>query len=242
MKVIAGGHILNYEQVDQGVQNVLILPGWGRTIKEWTPLAQSLNGYKTILLDLPGFGESEQPLRTLDTYDYSQIVLEFIKKIEIYPCIIIGHSFGGRIATILASEHPENVKKIILVDSGGIEIKSLKVKLKILFYKIFLKHVKKIIPKKIKRFFGSSDYKAISGNLQKSFVKIVSQDLRHLFKNIHQPVVVIWGNNDTVLPVNYIKIYRELIPQALIRIVWSAGHSPHIDRQKDFTTIIQEVL
>ncbi|MBP9821474.1 MAG: alpha/beta hydrolase [Candidatus Pacebacteria bacterium] len=242
MQILVRENILKYEQIGHGDKNLLILHGWGRSLGEWVPVAHSLTGYTITILDLPGFGGSSDVMESMDTYAYAEIVLEFMKKLELSPCVILGHSFGGRIATILASQYPDVVSKIILVDAGGIEIKSFKIKAKILFYKLILKHFKNLVPRRIRNFFGSSNYRALSGNLRKSFVKIVNQDLRLLFSTIKQPVSVIWGSNDGVLPVQYVKIYRRLIPQALIRIVWNAGHCPHVEKQKDFIGILKEVL
>jgi pimeloyl-ACP methyl ester carboxylesterase len=241
VKIIVGGQIINCEQMGQG-QDLVILHGWGRSIGEWFPIAKNLLGYRVTLIDLPGFGASEDLSYPLDTYGYTHVVLKCIKKLNIERCILMGHSFGGRIATILAAKHSNVVSQIILVDAGGIEIKSVSTRLRILLYKMFLKPLKRIIPTSIKRFFGSSDYKRISGNLQKSFVKIVNQDLRYLFPSIQQPVIVLWGSADEVLPVEYVKIYQKLVPRVVTRIIWGADHSPHISRSRDFMSVLSEVL
>lgn len=243
MNILLGETILHYEQVGQDPQNILILHGWGRSLHEWLPVAQKLSStYTVTLLDLPGFGSSEEPPVPWDTYDYANLVSDFIKKLEVGPSIIIGHSFGGRIATILAANNSDQVSSIILVDAGGIQIKNLLIKLKILFYKIFIKPIKKLIPKQVQRSFGSSDYKTLSGILRASFIKIVNQDLRHLFPKISRPVTIIWGSNDQVLPVEYVQIYRKLTPQTRARIVWEADHSPHLSKPDDFTKILEETL
>ncbi len=241
MKIIVDGQIINCEQMGQG-QDLVILHGWGRSIGEWFPIAKNFLGYRVTLIDLPGFGASEDLSYPLDTYGYTRVVLECMKKLSINKCVVMGHSFGGRIATVLAAKYPDVVSQIILVDAGGIEIKGVSTRLQILFYKTFLKHLRRIIPTSIKRLFGSSDYKRISGNLQKSFVKIVNQDLRHLFSSIQQPVIVLWGSGDEVLPVEYVKIYQKLVPRVVTRIIWGADHSPHISRSRDFMNVLNEVL
>lgn len=242
VKIVVQGQIINYEQVGTGGKNLLILHGWGRSLREWIPIAQQLAEYRITLFDLPGFGGSEDPERVFDTYDYSNLVLECIKKLELDSLAILGHSFGGRIATVLAANHPEVISRVVLIDPGGVEIKSLKVKVKVIVYKLILKHFKKLLPKSIRRFFGSVDYRSISGVLQKSFVNIVNQDLRNLFSKIHQPVLVLWGSNDEVLPVHYVKIYKKMIPQAIVRIVWGARHSPHIDQFTETLRLLKEFL
>lgn len=243
MNILIGKTIVHYEQIGQGPQNILILHGWGRSLGEWIPIAQKLSlTHKVTLLDFPGFGSSEEPSIPWDTYDYTNLVLGFIEKMEINKPIILGHSFGGRIATIIAANNPEKLSSIILVDAGGIHIKELLVQLQILLYKLFIKPIKLLIPKRMRALFGSSDYKVLSGVMRISFIKIVNQDLRHLFSKIKNPVTVIWGSNDQVLPVGYVKIYKKFIPQAAIKIVWGAEHSPHLSKHPEFMKILEESL
>ena len=242
MKVVVDNLILNFEQFHDGEKNLVILHGWGRALNEWVPIAKSISGYTVTLLDLPGFGLSEGADEALDTYGYTKLVKEFLRKIEINKCVLVGHSFGGRIATIIAAENPEMIEKLVLVDSGGIEIKSVKIRAKIVFYKVFLKPIKKLIPKGVRRLYGSSDYRVLSGILRQSFIKIVNQDLRYLFSRIKVPVLVLWGSNDRVLPVSYVKIYRSLIMQAGIRIIWEADHRPYITKPKEFLQILKEYI
>ena len=243
MNILLRKTILHYEQVGQGSQNLLILHGWGRSLGEWFPIAQKLSSnYTVTLLDLPGFGSSEEPPIPWDTFDYANLVLEFMKKIEIENPTILGHSFGGRIAAILAANNPDQVSSIILVDAGGIHIQSFVTKFKIFFYKLFVKPTKSLIPSRFKKLFGSDDYRTLSGTMRTSFIKIVNQDLRHLFSNITLPVSIIWGSNDQVLPVEYVKIYKKLIPHAQVRIIWGADHSPHLSKSTDLAKALEEIL
>jgi len=241
MRVLVNNIILNYEQIGEGDKNLIILHGWGCSSREWISVAQKMEKYKVTILDLPGFGLSEEPHNSLNIFEYAEIVSIFLNKIGINNCIIMGHSFGGRIGTILSSKNPTIVDKLILIDSGGIEIKSLKIKIKIILSKL-LKPLKIFFPQKLRKMFGSSDYRAISGVLRESFIKIINQDLRYLFSKINIPVVVIWGSNDQVLPVSYVKIYRSLIPNTNIRIVWEADHFPHLSKPENFIQILKEEL
>lgn len=243
MRVLLKDILINYEQIGEGSENLLILHGWGQSLSPWRNTALFCSKkYKVTIIDFPGFGSSEEPSSVWDTYDYAEFINEFLAKIGITRTIIIGHSFGGRVGTILASKYPDIVSQLLLVDSGGIEIKSLSVKIRILIYKIFIKPIKSIFGERMKKIFGSSDYRAISGTMRQIFVKVVNQDLRHLFGTIKQPVTVIWGSNDNVLPVEYVKIYKSLIPQAEIKIIWGADHSPNISKQNDFLSVLGDTL
>lgn len=243
MHVLLKDILINYEQIGEGPENLLILHGWGQSIVPWRKTAQTCSKrYKVTLIDFPGFGSSEEPNSVWDTYKYAEFVKEFCEKLGIENTIIIGHSFGGRIGTILASKYPEIVPRLILVDSGGIEIKSFVIKVKILLYKTFIKPAKKVFGERIKKLLGSSDYKAVSGTMRQIFVKVVNQDLRHLFSSIKQPVNVIWGSNDQVLPVKYVKIYKKLIPQSEIKIIWGADHNPNLSKPSDFLDVLEDIL
>ena len=242
MQVLVHKVIVNFEQIGDEGENLVILHGWGRSLAEWKATAFLCSKkYKVTVLDFPGFGSSEEPNEVWDIYEYAQFTREFLLKIGIEKAVLMGHSFGGRIGTILASKNPEMVSRLILVDPGGIEIKSIQTKLKIIAFKL-LKPIKNIFGKKIRRYLGSSDYKATSGTMRKIFIKIINQDLRYLFGLIAQPVYVLWGSRDMVLPVSYTKIYKKYIPHAFIKIIWDADHSPYLSNQKDFFDAIVEIL
>lgn len=235
--------LVNYQQFGEGSQNLLILHGWGHSLGLWRGTALHCSEvYKVTILDFPGFGSSEEPEKVWDTFDYAEFTKEFLEKLSIKNPVIMGHSFGGRIGIILASKYPDMLSRLVLVDAGGIEIKSLKIKIRVLIYKLFIKPIRKVFSDRVKRFFGSSGYRNASGTMRQVFVKVVNQDLRHLFGLIKIPVSVIWGSNDQVLPVEYVKIYKKLIPHSVIRIIWGADHSPNISKPQDFLSALDDIL
>ena len=56
------------------------------------------------------------------------------------------------------------------------------------------------------------------------------------------PTIIIWGDKDSVLDVSQTKIFKKEIPNSTVRIVWGAGHSPHIEKPKAFLDILNEYL
>jgi pimeloyl-ACP methyl ester carboxylesterase len=243
VKIVVKNTLINYEQFGEGPEQLLILHGWGRSLAEWRETAQfCAQKYTVTIVDFPGFGSSDEPDYAWDTYDYAECVHDFLMKMGLRNVTIMGHSFGGRIATILAAEHAELVAKIVLVDAGGIEIKSMRIRLLRFVYTVCIKPFRKLLGKKFRNRFGSADYRVLSGVMRGVFKKVVNQDLRHLFGEIKQPTVVLWGSNDQVLPVSYTKVYKKEIPQSVVRIVWGADHSPYMSGKKDFFAIVTEVL
>src|SRR5688500_6023192 len=85
---------------------LLFLHGWRSEGKVWMEIMQRLGEQGTVsfALDLPGFGGSEAPRSNWGVSDYCRVVDEFVKKLGLAQVILVGHSFGGRIAIKLCSE------------------------------------------------------------------------------------------------------------------------------------------
>lgn len=246
MQLVIKDIIVNYKIYEGTKKNtLLILHGWGRSMAEWHTFSNSVSPkYRVIVLDMPGFGYSSIPKSAYSVFDYADFVDEFLRKLNIDSCVILGHSFGGRLGVVLPTKH-NYVKKLILVDSAGILEKSLIKTGKIFLYKSLRKLVKPIFPKKlvykIKSKIGSADYMS-STELKDTFVKIVNQDLSAYVKEIKIPTLIIWGNQDDVLSVSQAKIFKKNIPNSRLRIVWGAKHSPHLEKPQEFTELIEEFL
>ncbi len=97
MKVIVDN--IAIESVDSGEGPViLMLHGWKDSLNTFDKLVPLLPGYRVIRLDMPGFGASDAPRNAWGVGEYVDFVKAFIEKLNISPEIIVGHSFGGRIA------------------------------------------------------------------------------------------------------------------------------------------------
>lgn len=233
MQMVVSGQLVNYEVLGQGKQNLLILHGWGGSFQEWMPVAEQLkNRYKIWLLDFPGFGSSPRPEGDWGVYEYANLVKEFLTKLEVKDPIVMGHSFGGRIAILL------DAKKLILVDAAGLEIKSLKAIMSGLIFDR-MGFMKKYVPTNLKNLFGSADYRS-AGPMRKIFVKVVNKDLSEEIKKVTCPTLTIWGEKDLVLPLSQAIQIKSLISGSVLRIVWGADHWPHLSKKEEFINILEE--
>ncbi|MFH1388784.1 MAG: alpha/beta hydrolase [Patescibacteria group bacterium] len=237
--------LTNYQiyPCDESKETLLILHGWQCNITSWTQVAVELSKQiNVMLLDLPGFGQTQEPSTAWEITDYADFVEEFIKKLELTNLTIMGHSFGGRIALILA---PKNLcDKLILVDSAGLPIKDLKAKILLMATKVG-KPILKLLPRKYSKIFldliVSADYKN-SGTMLKTFKKIVLPDLSNYTKKITVPTLIIWGDRDEMLSLKHAKRFKKLIPNSTLRIIWGAGHNPHLEKPEKFVELIREEL
>ncbi len=167
--------------------NIIFLHGWGSN-KEVMQIAfqDKFTNFRHIYLDLMGFGKSENNY-ILTTKDYFEISDNFLNELKINKDIVVGHSFGGKVATLL------NPKLLILLSSAGIiEKKSFIIKMKILLFKL----LKNIGLNKFRNFFVSSDGKNLSEPMYETFKNVVNENFENYFANYNGETVIFWGIED----------------------------------------------
>jgi pimeloyl-ACP methyl ester carboxylesterase len=246
MQVVVDGILTNYEEV--GLKNnpvMVILPGWLCRSSDWLNFARKFSeNYRVVILDFPGFGVTAKPEKEWDTFDYARFVENFLNKLEIKKCILLAHSFGGRVATILTAK-TSLIDKLILVDGAGYEKKDWNMQVNVFIWRKLKKIVRIFTNRdftgKIKNKVGSVDYKNAK-EMRGVFVKVVNQDLSELMLKINLPTLIVWGEYDDVLTIKRAKIMKKIIPKSILRIVWSARHFPHLEKPEEFIRIIQEFL
>ena len=108
---------------------IIYLHGWGQNIQMMEPIAKPFEKtHHLIILDLPGFGISDEPEEAWTLDDYVEMLHELLKKLKITKPNLIGHSFGGKISLLYASKYEVN-KLMLLASPYKVKIKkpSLKV-------------------------------------------------------------------------------------------------------------------
>lgn len=242
---------LNYIVEGEGTP-IVILHGWGCNIDTVRPIINILNEkYKVYSLDLPGFGESQEPSDVIGSFEYAEIVREFLNKMNINKATFIGHSFGGKISIIMGSKYPELVDKIVLIDSAGLipkrgpkyyikvySFKTLRYIYKNLFF--WIKNEERM--EKFYKKFGSDDYQNSSGVMRKILVKVVNENLKPLLKDIKASTLIIWGENDDATPLYMAKIMEKEIKDSGLVIFEGAGHYAYLDDYNKFVAVIKAFL
>lgn len=175
-----------------------------------------------------GFGKSPHPPNPLNLSDYSDGVNEIIKFYKMEEVILIGHSFGGRVAILIASES-SRVGGIILCDSAGIKPRR---KLNY-YYKVYkYKLCRALGIRNIKS--GSDDYNKLNGAMKETFVRVVNQDLTPLLIKITAPTMIIWGDKDMDTPLYMAKKLHKYINGSQLHILEGAGHYSYLDNFNQF--------
>lgn len=240
-QIVINNLLINYYSVlpDKKSSNktLIFLHGWGVDSKLWFKLIPELinKNYSLYFLDLPGFGQSQDPNTIYDIDDYKKIVYGFIKKLGLNKINLVGHSFGGSIAIKVASENPNFLTKLVLVNAAGIRDDSKRKKLRNTFAKVisplFSPSFMQPLRTKFYQMIGS-EYLNIPA-MSKIFTKVVSENLMPLLSKINEPTLIISGNKDNVTPLVQAQEMNKKIKKSEL-VVLSAGHFSFLDAPEKF--------
>jgi len=227
--------LINYDIINNTQEKtILFLHGWGSN-KEIMKQAFSrkLKDFKHIYIDMPGFGRSLND-NILTTNDYKNIVNLFLETLNINKenISILGHSFGGKVATLL---EPKN---LILCSSAGIlEPKPLFVKLKIMFSKI----LNLLGISKLSKYLRSKDVDKMSQNMYETFKNVVDEDFTDIFKKYNKNCLIFWGDQDKATTIESGKIINNLIKKSYF-VSYQGNHFFFINNSDRICAIIEEKL
>jgi pimeloyl-ACP methyl ester carboxylesterase len=222
---------INYELLNQTNKDTIVfLHGWASN-KDIMKQAfyQYFPNLQHIYIDMPGFGKSLNEY-ILTTVDYGNIIKIFLEQFNIKhkTLIIVGHSFGGKVATLLQPS------KLVLISSAGIiKNKSLKILLTIKIVKIF----NKFGLNQVSKLLRSSDVNKMSENMYETFKNVVDEDFSETFKKCNIQTLILWGDIDRATTLNSAYIIQKLIKNSTLKI-YSGDHYVFLKHTKD---IIEEI-
>lgn len=230
---------------------LILMHGWGcsgKTVEFIERIAADSN-CQVYNVDFPGFGESSEPHETWGVEEYTCLIEELERVENIVKPILIGHSFGGRVAILFGSRNETD--KIILVDAAGVKPKrKLKYYIKVYSFKTLKSLWRLLLPKeKAERMIeeyrkkrGSADYSSSSPRMRQILSKVVNEDLRHVMPAIKSPTLLIWGKEDTATPIRDAKIMNRLIPDSGLVEFENAGHYSFLDQPARFRAVLSNFL
>ncbi|MFI3288718.1 MAG: alpha/beta hydrolase [Rikenellaceae bacterium] len=226
---------------------LLLLHGWGCDHSVYRRCVEYLaTSYRVYNFDLPGFGSSQEPTEVWGTQDYADMIRQFILDQNIISPSFMGHSFGGRVSILYASQHEAN--RIVLIDSAGIVPKrSLEYYAKVYSYKLFKRICYKILSKERaealiesrRKGSGSADYNNASPMMRQVMSKVVNEDLKSVMPQIKASTLLFWGDLDTATPLSDAKTMEQLIPDSGLVVAEGCGHFSFAEMPVLFDSVIK---
>lgn len=228
---------IDFLEFGGGKETLIFLHGWQQDKKSFFPLVPYLfQNFHLYLLDLPGFGKSKPPAFISSSLNYAKIISQWLEEKNLTKVTLIGHSFGGKIASVIAAENPKIIRKLILIANSGIPHPKKWYPL----FKIIPKPAKTAFSPLVKRLFASRDYKE-AGSLLPIFKTIVKEDLTLVFSKIKVKTLIIWGKNDSESPLqDGIKINKLILNSRLVIV--NGGHFCFREDPKKISQIISDFI
>jgi len=212
--------------------DLIILHGWGSNkalMKK--SFSHYMKGFRHVYIDLPGFGNSTCNL-ALSTKDYARIIELLMVHINASKDIILGHSFGGKVALLLEP------KVLVLASSAGIYLpKSIRVKTKIALFKVL-----KIFGfSSLRKLFVADDAKTLNEHMYQTFKNVVNEDFSGEFSLYKGKALLCWGRDDTATPLSSAEKIDKLIGDSKL-VVYEGDHYFFMNHAKDISDNIEKIF
>jgi pimeloyl-ACP methyl ester carboxylesterase len=223
----ADGRLLG-ERTGTSPATVLALHGWARSHRDFARVLAPAGGpaLDAIALDLPGFGSAAAPPEPWGSREYAELVAEILVEMD-PPVVLLGHSFGGRVALELAAMRPEGVAGLVLTGvplqrTGVPRHPPLQFRVARRMHKLGL--VSEVRMEMLRQRFGSSDYRAAQGVMRSVLVRVVNERYDDVLQTIRCPVDLVWGADDEVTPLAVAQAAAEQLASARVTVLPGTGH------------------
>lgn len=243
----SGSYAIHYIEKGSGPRHVLLLHGFAAYSFTWKALIDDLakGGYHVWSMDLIGSGLSDKPNDVpYGLTLFTQQIEAFMQSKQIDQASLVGNSMGGGLALAMSIVHPNRVKSLVLIDALAFSIKlplyfaitkTLGTWTKPLIGRTMIKQILKQVmynPNKIsEEQIQAYEFPFRTPGGKDAFIKTLqnfdAQELENMslhFKNIHVPVLIIWGEKDSWMPLNYFQRLSHAFPQATTVVIPNCGH------------------
>lgn len=227
--------------------HIVVLHGWSyssATADSWEPLLSELraDGHTVEYLSIPGLDSN-----TNNSYTFSDYLTWLENSLSSNTTIIIGHSFGGKLALAYAASETTSLRGLVLIAHSGFVDNRLLKRFKRSVFGVLsrllspLKAVS-IIRKLTYALLRESDYLKATPAQQATLRSVLPISLEQHAARVNIPTLCVWGSRDTYTPLYMAYKTKELIPHAELKVIHGARHAPHVTNATEVHTIIKEFL
>ncbi len=227
---------------------IYLLHGWSvdpENEEKWFVFRQFLEkrDIETVFLGLPGLTTPNEECWTLVEYvSWLKDQLPGSKKVT-----LLGHSFGGQLATRFTTLHPDQVERLILIDAAGIRDTQMLVVFKRFIFGVIAKIGGLVTKNTIARailykVIREKDYLEASPTLRATMRSVLYDQVLEDLPKITCPTQIIWGKDDSQTPLRLGRKFAAGIPHADLKIIENARHSPHFTHPAMTSQVVAEFM
>ncbi len=227
---------------------ILLLHGFGASLHTWEPWAEDLRrDHRVVRLDLPGFGLSDaEPAGDYSDQRGVAILVALLDRLGIDRATVVGNSLGGRLAWRLAAAHPERVSRLVLISPDGFASPGfdydrpaeVPASLQLMRYVLPAPLVRmslepayadpaRLSDELVGRYRDLMLAPGMRAAMLDRMAKTVLVPPQPLLARITAPTLLLWGQQDQMIPVRNAEDYLAVLPDARLVTFPDLGHVPH---------------
>ena len=261
---LIGGIRIHIGEAGSGAP-LLLVHGLGGS-QMWTKVITLLSErFRVIVPDLPGFGNSDAPPAPFITEDYAEFLPSLLDDLGIDTINIGGISYGGEISALFSGRYPRRVRRLVLISSTGLSGPGWITRNDIR-WSVFSGFARQVLlrSKMVLAISGSNsfyDLRNRPADFVENFHRQMQKEERRetwlqcvrnvsstrnnfpaTLRNIASPALILWGENDRVVPVKYASLFRDYIRGAKMRIFSGCGHSVPLEKPEEMCREMREFI
>lgn len=230
-----------------GAPVVLALHGWRRTHRDFDALVAGAGvPLDAVAVDLPGFGATPEPPAPWGSPEYAEALVPVVEEMAT-PLVVLGHSFGGRVALHLAAARPDLVRALVLTGVPHLVASEAPIPRPPTGYRLVRRlHrvglVGEARMEAARQRYGSPDYRAAQGVMRQVFVTTVQERYDQVLARLRCPVTLVWGEEDTEAPLAMASAALPLLAEGSLTVLPGIGHLTPTEAPSELRRAVEEAL
>jgi pimeloyl-ACP methyl ester carboxylesterase len=226
---------LSYQINGQG-QPLVLIHGLAGSSRWWSKIMPDLSAaFRVYSIDLPGFGESAPG--TFSLADASQQVLTLLDRLNIDHFNLLGHSMGGYVSADIAARHPERVGRMVLTNAAVVPVRN-----PILPTGKRLARSVRYLPLDFLPLLCLNVFQAGPLTIFSAIRQILRADFSPHLAELTCDLLIVWGENDIVLPLEMGYQIHARLPRAAFEVIPRCGHLPFWEQPRAFIQAVVPFL
>jgi pimeloyl-ACP methyl ester carboxylesterase len=263
------GTPVNYVDLGSGEREpVVFVHGLGGQWQNWFEnLPRAALERRVLALDLPGFGESPEPRERITIGGYGRTLNSFCDRLQVESVALVGNSMGGFIVAETAIQFPERVSRLVLVSAAGISsahtvrtpvltagrvaaaiVANTAARHRTLAARPLSRHMSLAFvarhPRLLQADFAYEGFFKGAGKpgFDDALRACLEYDFTDRLPDVRCPTLIVWGEDDAIIPVRDANEYERLIPDSRKVLMRDTGHVPMAERPEAFNDVLIDFL
>ncbi|RLI30010.1 hypothetical protein DRO53_00315 [Candidatus Bathyarchaeota archaeon] len=234
---------------------VILVHGLGGSIESWGANIDALaSHFKVYVFDLPGFGFSDKPRIQYRIGFFTSFLHDFMETLKIERASLVGNSLGGLISLCFTCDYPSKVEKLVVECSAGLETGARETIMRFMGEWWTMESLKSFYefvygePSKVKEEILRLRLRILSHPDAKYAYKSILNmpyewaDLPEKLRKLKNPTLIVWGEKDRLIPVEYAYKLHSLLANSKLLIFKDAGHVPHAEKAEEYNREVAKFL